>query len=170
MATSFTENLKHKFVGNLSDGEQQVCEKFRNSIGAALSGQQSFKRSSNGSLARIVRASGFDYDVDKAIASGVFDPEGPERGSAPQDGEDTVALSTAEKAFLEDAEGLIEWTIRNGVSFTVVLQILGHDIHELARDEFDLEKAMGPGRRVSPKVTGWARRNLEPVGEADEQT
>jgi hypothetical protein len=71
---------------------------------------------------------------------------------------------------VEDAEGLIDWVARNGVSFAAVLQILGHDISELSRDDFNLELTVGPGRRVLPKVSGWAKRNVEPVGEAEDQS
>jgi len=61
--------------------------------------------------------------------------------------------------------GLIDWVVRNGGSFSLVLEALGHDIGELSHHDFSLEKTLADG--VSPKVSGWARQNAEPIGDAE---
>ena len=170
MTASLTENLKQRFAGDLSEEEKLVCTRFRDFLRAALSGQIGFRDALKGLLTDLDVLRAFHYDVDKAIASGKFHlattiPEAMSRRKVLT----PTPLSGVERTFLEDAEGLIDWVTRNGVSFSVLLGILGHDVGELAVDDFQLEKTLGPGRGVLPKVTGWARQNSEPVGEADEQ-
>lgn len=168
MTTAFTERLQQQHVGNLSEGEQQVCVRFRDLIHAGLSGHISFEHVLIGFWNDLSVLREFNYDVDSAIASGKFDPAA-QKQAVMDKVRDHAQISGAEVTFLEDSDGLIDWVTRNGVSFSVVLGILGHDVSELARDEFDLEVTTGPKRCVFPKVTGWAKRNAEPVGEADEQ-
>ena len=170
MTASFTDNLKQRFAGDLSEGERQVCASFRDLLHAAVSGQIGFRDAISGLWSGLAAVREFHYDVEKAIASGTFDPTVRRKVTTLREGAFApTPLTGAERTFLEDADGLIDWSTRNGVSFSVVLQILGHDVSELARDDFHLEKTLGPGRCVTPKVTGWANRNAEPVGEADEQ-
>jgi hypothetical protein len=169
MTISLTEQLKHTAAGDLSMGERQVCTAFQRLLRAALSGQIGFKDALFGLRAGLCMLREFHYDVEAAAASGSFDPVGKWAEASHDKARSFAPLSALEKAFFEDAEGLIEWATRNGVSFSVVLQIFGHDVSELARDDFQIETTLGPGRFVALKVTGWARRNSDPVGEADEQ-
>ena len=168
MNTSFAERIKRKFGGNLSEIEQRVCEHFVQRLQAALNGQMSFSDAMSDLWRelRILRAA--DYELTNAsemtsLNAPIENVTGSSSGS-----QVAIELTSSERAFLEDAEGLIDWVTRNGVSFSVVLQILGHDLSELERDGFSLETAVST-RFVHPKVTGWARRNTDPVGEADEQ-
>src|SRR5271165_5787594 len=124
MTTSFTEDLKQRFAGHLSEGEQQVYTCFRDLLRAALSGQVGFSDVLNELQKGLSELRGFHYDVEAAVASGDFVPAMRNRAEALRDKKTATApLSSAERTFLEDADGLVDWATRNGVSFTVVLQM-----------------------------------------------
>src|SRR6266478_741982 len=61
-------------------------------------------------------------------------------------------MSAEEIEFLRDVQGMIEFSIRNGLSFPVVASTLHHDLNEIARDLFSLKDAKARG--FWPKVTG----------------
>jgi hypothetical protein len=168
MSAIFTERLKERFAGQLSEGEAQLCSKFQQSFRATLNGQRSFKSEIVFLWAQLHKLRKFNFDVEEAITSGEFDPASAEWSRLDQAAHATASnLSIAEEAFLEDALGLIDWVVRNGVRFTLVLEVLGHDIGEISHHDFSLENTLADF--VKPKVSGWARRNADPVGEADEQ-
>jgi hypothetical protein len=75
-------------------------------------------------------------------------------------------MSENEVRFLREVEGLIEFAIVNGLSFPLVVSMIGHDLNEIARCGGSLD-SLSPGFR--PKVEGFADLNQESVGEAEEQ-
>ena len=75
-------------------------------------------------------------------------------------------MSEAEIKLLRDFQGVIDFAIRNGLSFLLVLSILSHDIDGIMRHGFSLESALK--QAFLPKATGWAKKNAEDVGEPDE--
>jgi hypothetical protein len=62
--------------------------------------------------------------------------------------------------FLRDVQGFIEFAIRNGLSFPIIVSTLGHDVNEIAREGFELDK-------VKPKVAGYGKINEEDFGHAE---
>ncbi len=79
----------------------------------------------------------------------------------------TGPMTGEEIAFLRDVQGMIEFSIRNGLSFAVVCSALAHDFNEVARDLFDLRKAKARG--FFPKVTGGSELTSDAFGESEEE-
>ena len=75
-------------------------------------------------------------------------------------------MSDNEVQFLRDMEGLITFAIANGLSFPLVLNMITHDLDEIARRGGSLD-SLSQGFR--PKMTGFADINQECVGEAEEK-
>jgi hypothetical protein len=75
-------------------------------------------------------------------------------------------MSDDEVELLRDFQGLIDFAIRNGLSFTLVLSILSHDIQGIAQGGWSLEAAKKSA--FSPKAAGWSKINADDVGEPDE--
>jgi hypothetical protein len=75
-------------------------------------------------------------------------------------------MSQQEIEFLRDVQGFIDFAIRNGLSFPIVLGAIGHDVNNLAHHAFDLtsEKAHG----FVPKTSGYRERMAEDFGETEE--
>jgi hypothetical protein len=160
MTTAFTERLKEKFAGEFSEAEKRLCARIVESIEATLDGHWSFEIEMVFLWADLEGLRRFGFDADAVEAAGGL-PLNPK----PKAQAEHASLNPLERAFLEDAKGLIDWATRNGVSFSVVLQVLGHDIGEIARHDFSLEKTITEGF-VDPKVSGWAKRNSELIGES----
>ena len=163
MSATFASAIQEKFAGEMSVAEARLAEDLRHSFRRTLAGEQSF-RSESISLSLMVDAlRRFQYDVDIAVASGKFGPtvDLPAVPGTP------TPLSADEEQFLRDADGLVDWVTRNHVSFHTILSILGHDLGELSRHDFDLVRTLANG--VRPRVSGWAERNAYPVGESEDQ-
>lgn len=75
-------------------------------------------------------------------------------------------MSEAEIELLRDFQGVIDFAIRNGLSFALVLSILSHDLNGIAQHGFSLEAAKKSG--FPPKATGWSKIDSDDVGEPDE--
>jgi hypothetical protein len=163
MSSTFETRIRETFAGQMSTGESRLCEAIQKGVSAAIESKIPFPLLAETllmDLRTIVRE--YDMDVDAAIADGYkLAVE-----SLPRDL--TAPVSDAETQFLRDTDGLLSFTRRNGLSFSLVLSILMHDLSELSRFGWSLERMMKEGF-VSPKVDGWQKRNSEPVGEADEQ-
>lgn len=181
MSATFVENLKQRFAGQMSEGEQQMVARLRNLVRATLDGGGSFASVASLMWSDFAFLRKFKYDVDAAIAAG-FEPmagalvtgkpsmsgaiASNSRINTEPSSPEHKPLSELERTFLEDINGLIDFVTRNGVDFTVVLQVLGHDVGELFHHDFSLEKTLADG--VLPKVDGWAKLNVEPVGQVEE--
>ncbi|MSU78332.1 MAG: hypothetical protein EXS16_09565 [Gemmataceae bacterium] len=76
-------------------------------------------------------------------------------------------MTEEEIKFLRDIQAMIEFSIRNGLSFAVVCSTLGHDVNEIGRDLFDFQKAKARGFR--PKVSGSSELTSEAFGESPEE-
>lgn len=75
-------------------------------------------------------------------------------------------MTEEEGDFLRDVQGMIEFAIRNGLSFPMIVAAISHDLNEIARNGFDLNGAKARGFR--PKVTGASKLSEEDFGGADE--
>ena len=73
------------------------------------------------------------------------------------------AMSEEEVQFLRDVQGFIEFCVRNGLSFPVVVTTIGHDINGLAKNGFALTSDDG----FLPKVTGYAKLNAADIGDPE---
>jgi len=78
----------------------------------------------------------------------------------------TGPMSEDEIEILRDIQGMIEFAIRNGLSFAMVVSTLGHDVNGIARHGLSLKDARAHG--FVPKVTGYSKYTQDAVGEPDE--
>jgi hypothetical protein len=75
-------------------------------------------------------------------------------------------MTPAEIEVLRDIKGFIDFAIRNGLSVALVIGTLGHDVNNLARNGFDLDRANADG--FEPKVTGYSQITPQDVDESEE--
>ena len=75
-------------------------------------------------------------------------------------------MTEEEIEFLRDAQAAIEFAIRNGLSFAVIVSTLAHDMNEIARNGYDLSKAKGQG--FLPKVGGYSKLSEGDFADAEE--
>jgi hypothetical protein len=166
MSSAFQTKIRETFAGQMSEGERRICQAIERAVEAALESKVSFRTFAEtlwNDLRVFVRE--HNMDVDAALAA-AYKPRIESLATAPA-GLNAPALSAAESQFLRDADGLLKFANRNGLSFSLVLSILMHDLSELSRYGWSLERVVKEGF-VTPKVDGWAKRNSQPVGEADE--
>jgi hypothetical protein len=75
-------------------------------------------------------------------------------------------MSKEEIEYLRDTQAFIEFAIRNGLSFSLAVVNVGHDINGLQRYGFDLKAANADG--FLPKVTGYSQIDADSVGQTEE--
>jgi hypothetical protein len=75
-------------------------------------------------------------------------------------------MSAEEIEFLRDAQGFIEFAIRNGLNFPVVVANLSQDLNNLSREGFDLSAAKA--NRFLPKVAGYSKITSEDFGDSED--
>ena len=75
-------------------------------------------------------------------------------------------MSQQEIEFLRDVQGYIDFAIRNGWSFPMVVGGIGHDIDHIARHMGDLDAAKATC--FVPKVSGCSKLRAEDFGESEE--
>jgi hypothetical protein len=75
-------------------------------------------------------------------------------------------MSDAEIEFLRDVQGLIEFAIRNGLSFRSILFPLMHDIGEIRLHGWDYLAARKDG--FYPAVSGFSGLASDSFGESEE--
>ena len=61
---------------------------------------------------------------------------------------------------------MIDYSIRNDLSFRLVVSTLGHDVNGIAHYGFNLDEAAADF--FLPKVTGFAGNDADSVGEPEE--
>ena len=76
-------------------------------------------------------------------------------------------MSGEETAFLRDVQGFIDFAIRNGLTFPMVMASLVQDMNQIAREGFDYDKARKQG--FAPKVEGYASLTAEEFGDSEDQ-
>jgi hypothetical protein len=165
MSATLTTTSRDIPGGPMSSGEIQFCQQIRAATRAALDGRVPFFVAVTRVRVDLNKLSKSGFDLDAAVAGGfqasVADPV-PSPGNVTR----PIPLSPAERDFLNDLDGFLDFALRNGLSFTSVLTVLAHDFAEIAAHELSVDKAIADGFR--PKVDGWAKRNAEPVGEVEE--
>lgn len=75
-------------------------------------------------------------------------------------------MTEKEVEFLRDVQGFIEYGIRNGLSFPLILGTLGHDVNGMARFGYSLDE-MQAGF-FAPKTGGFAESSANAVGAPEE--
>lgn len=75
-------------------------------------------------------------------------------------------MTSKEIELLRDMQGFIDFSIRNGLSFALVVGTLGQDVNGLARHGFDLDAIRGD---FLPKVSGYSKIDADSVGEPEEE-
>lgn len=166
MSSTQTAQLREAFGGQMSSAELRFCRHLRELFAGLLAGRIEFL-SAFMNLLHVdlegIRRHG--YNLDAADASG-FQPAIAALAAAPDASPGRFRLSDPERGFVEDLEGLVDFAVRNGLGFRAVLSVLFHDVGELSRNEWSIEKALATF--FTPKATGWARKNVEPIGEPDD--
>ena len=76
-------------------------------------------------------------------------------------------MTEKEINFLQDVAGLINFSTRNGLSFSVVVSLLLGDLNEVARNGFDFEKTLASG--FLPRVTGYSELTSDSFGDSPEE-
>jgi hypothetical protein len=158
---------QEKFGGQMSTGEVSFLRSVRDLLRAVIDARTPFFAALAYLLTdlREIRKHGSDADAafasgwKPAIASAIVLTDAASTRAKPSD---------AERAFLEDIDGLIDYAMRNGVSFASVFSALTHDVGEVAAYGWSLEKAKADC--FTPKVTGWAKKNTAAFGEAEIET
>lgn len=165
MSATVVERLREIPGGPMTEAEILYCRQVRDAVRAALDGRVLFATVVTRLWAdfREIRKRG--PELDEALAAG-FRPSITSPDLSGGSHSMPVVPSAAEREFLADVDGFLDFALRNGLSFLSVLVVLVHDLVEIAAHGFDLEKAQAEG--FLPKVSGWAQRNAEPVGEVEE--
>jgi len=156
------ESVSEILGGQMSEGEVEFCRQVRNRLHEVLEGRHDFHSAVVDLLRDLQKIRGthedlLECDVDAASKSGfavgsIRSPGGP---SSPP-------LSKAEREFVEDMDGLLDYATRNGVNFWPVFGMIWHDISELQANGFRLE-----GAPFRPQVSGYAKRNTAMVGDVE---
>jgi hypothetical protein len=76
-------------------------------------------------------------------------------------------MTDTEISFLRDMQGFIEFALRNGLTFPMVMASLLHDVNEIARDGFDYDQTRARASRL--KVTGYSQITSDDFGESEEE-
>jgi hypothetical protein len=165
MDATQTAQLHEAFGGQMSSAELRFCNHLRELFGAFLAGRAQFLSGFMMLSVDLQEIRRHGYNLDVADASG-FRPSIAALATAPDASDRRFRLSDPERAFVEDLDGLVDFAVRNGLGFRAVLSGLYHDVGEIARNEWSIERALATF--FTPKATGWARRNAEPIGEPDD--
>jgi hypothetical protein len=75
-------------------------------------------------------------------------------------------MTAPEVQILRDMQGFIEFSIRNGLGFGLVVSTLGHDVNNIAKCGFDVDQVKS-NLGFTPKVEGFSEALPESVGEPD---
>ncbi len=161
MGSTHVTGSVEKFGGEMSAGELQFFRHVRGLIRATIDGRALFAAAMTTLQMDFREIRKNEFDVDAALAAG-WEPAAAQTqpASSPR-----LQPSDAERTFLEDMDGLLDFATRNGLTFFWVLRAVMHDVTALAGYEWRMDKAADDF--FSPTVTGWANRNSEPFGEAD---
>ncbi|HEV2294227.1 MAG TPA: hypothetical protein VGR35_10245 [Tepidisphaeraceae bacterium] len=75
-------------------------------------------------------------------------------------------MTQREVEFCRDVQGFLEFALRNGLSFPLVVSTLSHDINNIVRQGMTLEAPEEDA--FMPKVAGYADETADSVGETAE--
>jgi hypothetical protein len=75
-------------------------------------------------------------------------------------------MTEKEVNFLRDFEGLVEFAIRNGLTFPMVMAAIGNDVNEVFRHGLSIDKALASGFR--PQTSGYRELTDDSFGESEE--
>src|SRR5665213_1215208 len=164
-----------KLGGEMSAGELMFCRELRTSLHQVIEGRGDFESLLMELLGDLQEIRKWGLDVDRAVASGWRPTIEIARRAREQSARERllpVALpSQEERAVLEDMDGLIDYAVRNGVSFDTVFAALVHDVGQIRGhdDAFNLAEAQ-KNFTFHLRAAGWAKRNAMPVGDPEAET
>jgi len=169
MGAQFTpehlDTLRQAFRGRMSEQEAEFLRRVQAFIEDAIRDGLGFVPVMQ-TLQQAIRGLGrCRFDLDEARAAGEVTPFDSGRletirsmnGGPP---------SQKEAEFLRDIQGLIDYSIRNDLSFKLVVSTLGHDVNGIGHYGFNLDDAASDC--FTPKVTGFAGNDADSVGEPEE--
>ena len=157
---TFSEVLKPRFAGQMTEGELQFCQAARHILAQALNGYVPFAEAmaSLSSAIQLIRENAAVVDAawDRGLDSRFAIHQHDRRSSVSED----------EIRFLRDMDGLVDFAVRNGLNFLFVARAMAHDLGELASNHWNLENLKK--NFVLPQSKGWAERNQLPVADLDD--
>jgi hypothetical protein len=141
-ASAWAEHLQRHFAGPMTPDEERLLRDLKGFIEFAIGSRLSF--------AAVLAA--LQRELNTSMMCGVSPPMTPQ-----------------ELDLLRDADATIEFAIRNGLSFPAVAGAIAHDVNSIAREDFDLNRALARG--FLAKMTG-AREDLreDGIGDTEEST
>jgi hypothetical protein len=165
MSSAFITQIRETCAGQMTPGEQRFCRDVTAATQATLNGHVAMEDFLGALWKDLNEIADRQLDVDAAFERG-FQPAVTNL-VALGSGSSKRATTEEERAFLHDIIGLVEFACRNGLNFSLVFSILGHDVNEIMQHGGNLERARSQAI-FAPKVSGWAKRNAEHVGETPE--
>jgi hypothetical protein len=147
-----------RFGGAMSESEIAFARQLKEEINRVLAGGLSFQVFA----ARLRRELQSILKADLQVGPGA--PAALANHMRQSDAAPVPPLTAAEQAFLRDMAGLLTHAVANGLLFSAVVGVIGHDCAEIVL-EGSLDAAIGAGFR--PKCDGWAELSVAPVGESE---
>jgi hypothetical protein len=161
--------LKERFGGPMTASEAQFLRQIQRVIEQGQASALSLRCIIDMIWEDMKQLSAHRFDVDEAITAGLKlnSSLASERDSSQNNAvENRPGITREEQQFLTDVHGLIEFAFRNGIGFSLVLEVLIHDFKEIRRAG-SLQSAEADG--FWPKASGWSNVNDESVGSVDEE-
>lgn len=159
--TPSTPSSNETISGVLSEGEQLFLRQIRELLDATISGRFPFFAAMENLLLDLREIRKHGFDVDATLGSEFQFVSGRAASASVR-----ARLLDSEKAFLRDMDSLVDYAVRNGITFLTLIRPMLHDVSELKGYDWSLEKAAADS--FLPAVTGWAERNLQPAGQSEE--
>lgn len=161
--------MKHAELsaGELTEGENRYLHSLHDALQSTLEGRLPFQellREMDADLRRLLKE--FRLDVDEAYAAKFV--SGLDRRLQRDHSDDVPPLSEPEADFVKDMKGLIEFATRNRTDPHSVFSMLFHDVSAIVH-QFEGNVERSRENFFLPMSYGWWKRNVEPVGEPEEQ-
>lgn len=154
------DRLKQDFGCQMTEAEEAYLRHLQAALVAVQSGKLPFREWIVRVWEDFKALSKFRFDMQNAPSQGFHSKishltENLDSPIGQMNG--TSDVSVEESRFLDDVNGLIEFTIRNGLGFLLILEVLIHDLKEIIRYDMSLTKARSDA--FLPKASGWGKLN-----------
>ncbi|HEX4794362.1 MAG TPA: hypothetical protein VH370_11250 [Humisphaera sp.] len=167
MNTASVEKLRNVPGGPMSENEAGFCQSLRLLIQAVIEGRVPFNVAMRQAADDLLQVRSHDLSLDSAIASGHklwVESLVDHFSAAPP----RVAVSAADLEFLKDLDAILDFALRNGLTFNSVLLFIMHDIPTIAK--YGSVQEAADKDFFTPKLKGWAQTNIDEVGDVIESS
>ena len=166
MSAHISAQFDEAATGRLSESELAFLGSVRDLLRAAIDGRVPFTATMANLLEDLKAIRRSDWDVGASVGPGK--PSAVRRAILPDSAPARAKASPSQRELLEDFAGLIEFSVRNGISVVSLLASITHDLVELSTYGWNLDAASADCFR--PNATGWAKLNQEPAGGEPDET